>query len=59
MIAEPPVSVGAVQESTTELSSAVPDSEVDVPGVVTGVTEELAAELEPVPLAFVAFARKV
>ena len=59
MIAVPPVTVGAVQLSTTEVSSAVPDNAVGVPGVVTGVTAEEAEVAVPVPTAFTALTRKV
>ena len=59
MIAVPPVTVGAVQLSTTEASSAVPDNEVGVPGVVTGVTAEEADVAVPEPWAFTAVTRKV
>ena len=59
MIAEPPVSVGAVQVRATEASAAVPASEVGTPGVVMGVTASLALEAVPSPIAVVAVTLKV
>ena len=58
MIAEPPLSVGAVQVRVTWVSPAVPATDVAAVGVVTGVADAVA-EAVPVPTAFTALTRKV
>jgi hypothetical protein len=59
VIAEPPVSVGAVHETTTEALPRVPLTAVGEPGTVAGVTEAEAVEELEVPTSFVAVTVKV
>ena len=57
MIALPPFEAGAVHESATEASPAVPETAVGAPGAVcaaVGVIAADAVESAPVPTAFVA-----
>jgi len=52
--AEPPLSVGAVHDTTTCVDPNTPDTPVGAPGTVAGTTDDDAEEAEPVPALFVA-----
>ena len=54
VIAEPPLSLGAVHDSETCVLPGVPATPVGAPGTVRGVTEEEAGEALLVPALFVA-----
>ena len=54
MTAPPPLSVGAVQETSTEASPDTTATSIGAPGTVAGTTAPDAPEAEPVPALFVA-----
>jgi hypothetical protein len=59
VIALPPLSDGAVQDTDADPLPAVADTPVGAPGKLFGVTELDAGDAELVPLAFVAVTVKV
>ena len=59
MIAAPPVVVGAVHDSRTSPSPAVPETLVGAPGTVAGVTADEGEDGDPVREALVAVTVKV
>jgi len=54
VIADPPVSAGAVHETVTDVSPNSPMTVVAAPGGPAGTTELDATDAEPVPTRFVA-----
>ena len=52
--AEPPLSVGALHDTTTWVEPKTPDTPVGTPGTAAGTTAPEAVDAEPVPTAFVA-----
>ena len=59
MIADPPLLLGAVNETEMPPAEAVAVTPVGLEGNVAGVTDELAADCEEVPAADVADTLKV
>ena len=59
MIADPPLSVGAVQVNATCVLPAVPAIAVGAPGGDTGVTDDEAFDTAPVPATLEALTRNV
>ena len=58
-MADPPVTVGAVQLTVAEAFAAVAVPMVGAPGTVAGVTELDAADGRPVPMPLMAATLKV
>ena len=54
VIAEPPLSAGAVNEITEDWSAVVAVTFVGAPGILAGITADELAELVEVPAVFVA-----
>ena len=59
MIADPPLSIGALHVRETCVSPGVPATDVGASGTVRGVTAAETVDVAPVPAALIALTRNV